>query len=179
MTKREVESWAADIAGHLRPTAVRWCDGSESEAEEITTRLLTHDDCEPLDERRFPRSLIYRSHPSDVARTENLTFICSNKSEDAGPTNNWMSPDEATRSVWPLFQNAMAGRRLYVVPYLMGPQGSKYSRVGVQLTDSPYVVLNLRKMTRMGNVALDELERTKRFVRGIHSLGFSRRTRSV
>lgn len=171
MTKREVESWVADIAGHLRPTAVRWCDGSESEAEEITTRLLTHDDCEPLDERRFPRSFIYRSHPSDVARTENLTFICSNKSEDAGPTNNWMSPDEATRSVWPLFQNAMAGRRLYVVPYLMGPQGSKYSRVGVQLTDSPYVVLNLRKMTRMGNVALDELERTKRFVRGIHSLG--------
>jgi phosphoenolpyruvate carboxykinase (GTP) len=122
MTKREVESWVADIAGHLRPTAVRWCDGSESEAEEITTRLLTHDDSEQLDERRFPRSFIYRSHPSDVARTENLTFICSNKGEDAGPTNNWMSPDEATRSVWPLFQNAMAGRRLYVVPYLMGPR---------------------------------------------------------
>jgi phosphoenolpyruvate carboxykinase (GTP) len=171
MTKREVESWVADIAGHLKPTAVRWCDGSESEAQEITTQVLTHDDCEQLDERRFPRSFIYRSHPSDVARTENLTFICSNKGEDAGPTNNWMSSEEATRSVWPLFENAMAGRRLYVVPYLMGPQGSKYSRVGVQLTDSPYVVLNLRKMTRMGNVALGELERTKRFVRGIHSLG--------
>jgi phosphoenolpyruvate carboxykinase (GTP) len=171
MTKREVESWVADIAGYLRPSAVRWCDGSDSEAEEITKRVLEHEDCEPLDGEKFPRSFIYRSHPSDVARTENLTFICSNKAEDAGPTNNWMSPEEATRGVWPLFREAMSGRRLYVVPYLMGPVGSHYSRVGVQLTDSPYVVLNLRKMTRMGNVALRELERTKRFVRGIHSLG--------
>lgn len=171
MKNEEVESWVADISGHLRPAAVRWCDGSEREAEEIGARLLAQDDCERLDGVKFPRSFIYRSHPSDVARTENLTFICSTKAEDAGPTNNWMSREEATRSVWPLFKDAMAGRTLYVVPYLMGPQGSKYSRVGVQLTDSPYVVLNLKKMTRMGDVALRELSRTKRFVRGIHSLG--------
>jgi phosphoenolpyruvate carboxykinase (GTP) len=171
MTKREVESWVADTAGYLRPSAVRWCDGSDREAAEITKRVLEHDDCEELDSERFPRSFIHRSHPSDVARTENLTFICSNKAEDAGPTNNWMSPEEATRRVWPLFRDVMSGRRLYVVPYLMGPEGSQYSRVGVQLTDSPYVVLNLRKMTRMGNVALRELERTRRFVRGVHSLG--------
>lgn len=83
--KREVESWVADVAGHLRPAAVRRCDGSDGEAEEITARLLTHDDCDRLDSKRFPRSFIYRSHPSDVARTENLTFICSSKGEEAAP----------------------------------------------------------------------------------------------
>jgi phosphoenolpyruvate carboxykinase (GTP) len=127
-----------------------------------------------LDEARHPRSYLHRSHPSDVARTENLTFICSKKKDDAGTTNNWMSPDEATRSVWPLFAGAMAGRTMYVVPYLMGPIGSKYARVGVELTDSPYVALSLRLMTRMGDIALRELERqepARKFVRGIHSLG--------
>ncbi|MDF2691801.1 MAG: Phosphoenolpyruvate carboxylase [Labilithrix sp.] len=171
MKNHEVESWVADASGHLKPAAIHWCDGSDQEAQELTRRLLANGEAERLDEQRFPRSLLHRSHPSDVARTENLTFICSKNPSDAGPTNNWMSPEEACTKVWPLFEGAMAGRTLYVVPYLMGPEGSTYSRVGVQLTDSPYVVLNLRTMTRMGDVAMRALERAKRFVRGIHSLG--------
>ncbi|HVH47063.1 MAG TPA: phosphoenolpyruvate carboxykinase (GTP) [Labilithrix sp.] len=171
MRKSEIESWVADIAGHTKPGAIHWCDGSDAEAEELTKRMLSSRTLERLDQARYPRSFLHRSHPSDVARTENLTFICSKKKEDAGPTNNWMSPEEAGRAVWPLFAGAMATRTLYVVPYLMGPVGSKYSRVGVELTDSPYVALNLRTMTRMGNVALRELAGMQRFVRGIHSLG--------
>ncbi len=181
MRNIEIESWVADVAGHTKPAAIHWCDGSAQEAEELTKRMLASGTLLPLDEARYPRSYLHRSHPSDVARTENLTFICSKKKDDAGTTNNWMSPDDATRNVWPLFAGAMAGRTMYVVPYLMGPVGSKYARVGVELTDSPYVALSLRSMTRMGDVALRELQRsdssassevrTGKFVRGIHSLG--------
>ena len=110
-----------------------------------------------LNEAAFSRCFLHRSHPSDVARTEHLTFICSNREDDAGPTNNWMAPEEAERRVWPLFAGAMRGRTMDVVPYLMGPSGSRYSRVGVQLTDSAYVVASLRIMTRMGEAALAQL----------------------
>ena len=174
MRKNEIESWVADVAGHTKPAAVHWCDGSLAEAEELTKRMLASGTLLALDEARHPRSYLHRSHPSDVARTENLTFICSKKNDEAGRTNNWMSPEDATRSVWPLFAGAMAGRTMYVVPYLMGPVGSKYARVGVELTDSPYVALSLRVMTRMGDIALRELERQeprRTFVRGVHSLG--------
>src|SRR5262249_22207965 len=122
-------------------------------------------------EREFPHSFLHRSNPSDVARTEHLTFICTEDQDDAGPTNNWMSPQDAERTVWALFAGAMKGRTMYVVPYVMRPPGSKASRVGVQLTDSPYVVSSLRIMTRMGEIALRQLGKGNRFVRGIHSLG--------
>lgn len=171
MRNSEIESWVADVAGHTKPGAIHWCDGSKEEGDELSKRMLANGTLERLDETRYPRSFLHRSHASDVARTENLTFICSKEKDDAGPTNNWMSPEDAERSIWPLFEGAMVTRTLYVVPYLMGPSGSKYSRVGVELTDSPYVALSLRTMTRVGDPALHELARTKRFVRGIHSLG--------
>jgi phosphoenolpyruvate carboxykinase (GTP) len=171
MRNTEIESWVADVAGHTKPATIHWCDGSEAEREELTRRMLADGTLERLDERRYPRSFLHRSDPYDVARAEELTFICSRRKEDAGPTNNWMRPEHAERAIWPLFNGAMATRTLYVVPYLMGPSGSKYSRVGVELTDSPYVALSLRTMTRVGDAALHELGRTHRFVRGIHSLG--------
>jgi phosphoenolpyruvate carboxykinase (GTP) len=124
-----------------------------------------------LDPARHPGSYLHRSHPSDVARSESVTFICSESRDDAGPTNNWMSPREAEERVGSLFRGAMRGRTLYVAPYLMGPAGSPYSKVGVEVTDSAYVVANLRIMTRMGGVALDRLGGSGDFVRGLHSLG--------
>jgi phosphoenolpyruvate carboxykinase (GTP) len=171
MRKSDIEAWVADLAGYLRPSEIHWCDGSREEADHLVERMLQDGSLEKLAEASFPNCFVHRSHSTDVARTENLTFIASNEKSDAGATNNWMSPADATRSVWPLFDGAMANRTLYVVPYLMGPPGSKYSRVGVELTDSPYVALSLRAMTRVGEPALRALADTDGVVRGIHSLG--------
>src|SRR6185503_13799042 len=124
-----------------------------------------------LNARQAPGCTLHRSHPSDVARTEHLTFICSQRQEDAGPTNNWMAPAEAKARVWPLFEGAMQGRTLYVVPYVMGPLGSSFSKVGIEITDSPYVVANMRLMTRMGAAALQQLGGGDDFVPGLHSTG--------
>ena len=125
----------------------------------------------PLDAKAHPGSFLHRSDPTDVARTEHLTFISTPRREDVGPTNNWMSRQDAEQRVWSLLGGAMKGRTMYVVPYLMGPAGSKASRIGVQLTDSAYVALSLRIMTRMGAVALGQLGGAADFVRGVHSLG--------
>ena len=165
-----VEAWVGEVARDLRPEAIHWCTGSVDEAEMLTRRLVEQGHTTRLSDDRHPRSLLHRSDPSDVARTENLSFICSEAEPDAGPTNNWMSPQEAREKVWPLLQDSMVGRTLYVVPYVMGPSRSPYARVGVELTDSPYVALSLRLMTRMGGPALFEL-RSDRFVRGIHTTG--------
>jgi phosphoenolpyruvate carboxykinase (GTP) len=125
-----------------------------------------------LAEDDYPGCYLHRSDPSDVARTEHLTYICSRERDDAGPTNNWMSPAEAHERVWPLFNGAMRGRTMYVVPYLMGPEGSPYTKVGVEVTDSPYVAVSMRIMTRMGQVALDRLaDNGTEWVPGLHSLG--------
>jgi phosphoenolpyruvate carboxykinase (GTP) len=118
-----------------------------------------------------PGCTLHRSHPSDVARTEHLTFICAPRAEDAGPTNNWMAPAEARERVWPLFDGVMQGRTMYVVPYVMGPLGSPFSKVGVEVTDSAYVVANMRIMTRMGAAALEQLGGSEEFVPGLHSTG--------
>jgi phosphoenolpyruvate carboxykinase (GTP) len=168
---KPVERWVHEMAAVLAPARVAWCDGSEAENARLVEGMLGDGTLQRLHAQEAPGSFLHRSHPSDVARTEHLTFIASRAREDAGPTNNWMSPEEARQRVWPLFDGAMKGRTLYVVPYVMGPPGSPFSRVGVEVTDSPYVVANMRLMTRMGRVALDQLGSSEDFVPGLHSLG--------
>jgi phosphoenolpyruvate carboxykinase (GTP) len=168
---RVLKDWVEEVARFTKPERVHWCDGSETENAELIKQMLSDGTLETLNPQTHPNSYLHRSHPSDVARTEHLTFICSYYQADAGPTNNWMSPAEAHSKVWPLFAGAMKGRTLYVVPYLMGPASSPHSKVGVEITDSPYVVVNMRIMTRMGKVALDRLGPSDDFVKGLHSLG--------
>ena len=148
-----------------------WCDGSRAENDRLVEGMLKDGTLLALDQSRAPGCTLHRSHPSDVARTEHLTFISSRLKDDAGPTNNWMSPDDARRRVGPLFEGVMAGRTMYVVPYVMGPPGSPFSKVGIEVTDSPYVVASMRIMTRMGRVALDQLGSGEEFVPGLHSTG--------
>ena len=124
MINEALSAWVRSVADYAKPEAIRWCDGSALEARSLEDRMLADGTLIRLNEAAFPRCFLHRSHPSDVARTEHLTFICSNREDDAGPTNNWMAPEEAERKVWPLFAGAMKGRTMYVVPYLMGPAGS-------------------------------------------------------
>jgi phosphoenolpyruvate carboxykinase (GTP) len=166
-----MEAWVAEAAGLTKPDRVIFCDGSEVENQAVLQEMLNHADSLRLNEKTYPHCYLHRSNPSDVARTEHLTFICSHNKENAGPTNNWMDPDGAKYKVGKLLDGAMRGRTMYVVPYVMGPAGSPYSRVGVEVTDSPYVVANMRIMSRMGKVALDRLGNSSDFVPGLHSLG--------
>jgi phosphoenolpyruvate carboxykinase (GTP) len=166
-----LRDWVRSVADVTQPEAVAWLTGTDDELRAIERDLVDRGVLVALDETRFPHSFVHRSDPTDVARTEHLTYICSRRKEDAGPTNRWMSPDEARARVWPLFRGAMKGRTMYVVPYLMGPPGSPLARVGVELSDSGYVALNMFLMTRAGQVALDALGTSDRFVRGVHSLG--------
>jgi phosphoenolpyruvate carboxykinase (GTP) len=168
---KPVERWVEEVAATLLPDRVSWCDGGDAENARLVEGMLADGTLHALDPRTAPGCYLHRSHPTDVARTEHLTFIASPAREAAGPTNNWMSPAEARQRVWPLFAGAMKGRTLYVVPYVMGPPGSPFARVGVEVTDSPYVVASMRIMTRMGRVALDQLGSSEDFVPGLHSLG--------
>ncbi len=167
-----LEAWVEEAARLTRPDHIVWCDGSEREYQELMAEMLRDGSLEQLNESAYPNSYLYRSDPNDVARTEQLTYICTERREDAGPTNNWMSPKEAKERVRPLFEGAMRGRTMYVVPFLMGPAGSPHAKVGVEITDSPYVVANLRITTRMGQVALDHLAQNGGvFTPGLHSIG--------
>jgi phosphoenolpyruvate carboxykinase (GTP) len=166
-----MEAWVAEAARLAKPDKVVFCDGSEPENQVILQQMLKAGDSFRLNEKTYPHCYLHRSSPSDVARTEHLTFICSESKEDAGPTNNWMDPDGAKFKVGKLLDGAMRGRTMYVVPYIMGPSSSPYSKVGVEVTDSPYVVANMRIMSRMGKVALDRLGNSSDFVPGLHSLG--------
>ena len=167
-----VEQWVDEVSRFTRPKNVVWCDGSDEENERLIGKMLDDGTLLRLNQDANPGSYLHRSHPQDVARTEHLTFICSERPEDAGPTNNWMSRDEAGERVWPLFDGCMTDRTMYVVPYIMGPVDSPYSKVGVEVTDSPYVVANMRIMTRMGQVALDRLKTDGAdWVPGLHSVG--------
>src|ERR687883_520354 len=167
-----VEEWVDEVARTTRPDRVVWCDGSEAEYNRLVEQMVGDGTLIRLNQQLLPNCYLHRSNPQDVARTEHLTFICSERQEDAGPTNNWMSPAEARERVWPLFNNSMSGRTMYVVPYIMGPIASPYAKVGVEITDSPYVVANMRIMTRMGQVATDRLNNgTTDWVPGLHSLG--------
>ncbi|HVR86085.1 MAG TPA: phosphoenolpyruvate carboxykinase (GTP) [Planctomycetota bacterium] len=166
-----VTEWVDECTRLTQPDRVHWCDGSEEEYRRLVAEMLQDGTLLELDPQKNPGSYLHRSHPSDVARSEQLTFICTEDREDAGPTNNWMSPAQALEKLTPLFRSSMKGRTLYVVPYLMGPVGSKYSRMGIEITDSAYVAANLRIMTRMGTVALEHLGGSGDFVKGLHSLG--------
>jgi len=160
------------MSRQTRPDRVVWCDGSEEENERLVRQMLDDGTLIELNQDVHPNSYLHRSNPTDVARTEHLTYICSEREEEAGPNNNWMSPADARERVWPLFNGAMRGRTMYVVPYIMGPEGSPYSKVGVEITDSPYVVANMRIMTRMGQVAMDRLkDESTEWVPGLHSTG--------
>jgi phosphoenolpyruvate carboxykinase (GTP) len=168
---KELSDWVNSVASHTKPDRISFCDGGVIEARVLEERMVADGTLEHLNEFSHPRSFLHRSHPSDVARTEKLTFICTKNQDDAGPTNNWMAPANADSDVWPVFEGSMRGRTMYVVPYLMGPAESPYSRVGVEVTDSAYVVASLRIMTRMGDIALRHLGSSPKFVKGIHSLG--------
>jgi phosphoenolpyruvate carboxykinase (GTP) len=163
-----VDAWVDEIRALTRPEAVVICDGSDAERERLTAEAVAAGELLPLS---LPGCVLHRSAAHDVARTEHLTFISTRRQEDAGPTNNWMAPDQARDKLTPLFRSSMAGRTMYVVPFLMGPPGSRFSKVGVEITDSRYVVLNMRVMTRVGQVAIDALGGGGDFTRCLHSLG--------
>ena len=168
--------WVDEVANRTRPESVVFCDGSEQEYRTFVGQMLREGTLIELDQRRYPNCYLHRSNPDDVARSEASTFICTPEKGDAGPTNNWMDSREAESLLWRIFDGCMVGRTMYVAPYLLGPGNSTRSQVGVEVTDSLYVVINLRIMTRMGAVALESLKGRDHFVRGIHSTGTMNRS---
>ena len=168
-TNSSVKQWVDEMAKLCQPDNVVWCDGSEEEKSRLTTEALSTGELEELNQDKLPGCVLHRTAKNDVARTEHLTFICTSKEEDAGPTNNWMSPEEAYTKLGDLFRGSMKGRTMYVVPFIMGMPGSPFTKIGIELTDSIYVVLNMRIMTRMGQVALDELGDSDDFTKCLHS----------
>ncbi|MEU8199226.1 phosphoenolpyruvate carboxykinase (GTP) [Microbispora amethystogenes] len=168
-THSDLAAWVSRIAELTQPDRVEWCDGSEAEWTRLTNLLVEQGTFRRLVKR--PNSFYAASDPSDVARVEDRTFICSEREEDAGPTNNWIAPDEMRETLATLFRGCMRGRTMYVVPFCMGPLGGDLSQLGVEITDSPYVVVSMRIMTRMGDEALRLIEERKDFVRAVHSVG--------
>jgi GTP-dependent phosphoenolpyruvate carboxykinase len=152
-----------------KPDRVIWVDGSEEEKARMTDEAVKEGLLIPLNQNKLPGCYLHRSNPNDVARVEQLTFICTPTKEEAGPTNNWMAPKDAYDKLGKLYDGSMRGRTMYVIPYVMGPIGSPMSKIGVELTDSIYVVLNMRTMTRMGVRALAMLGDSNDFNRGLHS----------
>jgi phosphoenolpyruvate carboxykinase (GTP) len=167
----DVAAWVDEVAKLTQPQRIHWCDGSEAEYQSMKRDLVAAKELMPLNAQTFPGSVLSRSHPSDVARVEHLTFVCTRNKEDAGPNNHWIEPAAAHAQMDALFAGCMKGRTLYVVPYCMGPIDSPLSRCGVEITDSAYVVLNMHLMTRMGRAALERITRDGTFVKGLHSTG--------
>ncbi|HVA66416.1 MAG TPA: phosphoenolpyruvate carboxykinase (GTP) [Elusimicrobiota bacterium] len=164
----KLKSWIDDCAKLCKPERVVWIDGSEEEKKRLETEALKTGELVKLDEKKFPGCFYHRSASNDVARTEHLTFICSRRKEDAGPTNNWMPPEEGYRRAGAVFEGSMKGRTMYIIPFSMGVVGSPFSKIGVQLTDSIYVVLNMRIMTRVGKEVLDALGKDGSFTKCLH-----------
>jgi phosphoenolpyruvate carboxykinase (GTP) len=168
---RELRSWVNQVASHTQPDNIHWCSGSDDEYQDLIQQMLADGTLKALNQETHPNCYLHLSDPNDVARVEHLTYVCTPQQEDAGQNNNWMSPADAHAKMDKLFDGCMRGRTLYVIPYCMGPLGSRFSRCGVEITDSPYVVINMKLMTRMGDAALQRIENDGKFVKGLHSTG--------
>ena len=170
-TLPELSNWVSEVASHCNPDQVHWCDGSEAEYLSFIDQMVTTGDMVKLNDKTFPGCYLHRSDPQDVARVEHLTYVCTETELEAGPNNNWMEPSKAKDMMNDFFAGCMRGRTMYVIPYCMGPLGSKFSRYGVEITDSIYVAANMYLMTRMGQKALNEIESSRSFIKGLHSTG--------
>jgi len=166
-----LQSWVEQVASHTRPDNIYWCSGSDAEYRALVQQMLEDGTLTTLNQESYPNCYLHLSDPNDVARVEHLTYVCTGTEEDAGQNNNWMSPADGHAKIDKLFADCMRGRTLYVIPYCMGPIDSLYSRCGVEITDSPYVVINMKLMTRMGDKALQRIEKEGKFVKGLHSTG--------